>query len=790
MKKTLHILFAALAATAALAGCTKEITSPSFEKDKVNSEGSRVIAVSFASQTKTILDGFQPKFANKDSILISNGEALDTCEVKVDGKGATITTNLTGPLTAVYPYTAAKMNESNLNQIDTVLVSTVQSGKFADANICMAKMTKIDEDNLTFINKTAVLRFYVDGSIGVKSIEISSSENIAGEGTGQDTTITVDAGELNTLDKVADGPDKRICYVAVKSGVNARSLKFSSVTATQGDSPVVKSPSADITLEAGKMYNAFIPYYIKVKVGDNPEDYQRWGYCNVGAFLPEEPGDYFAWGEIQGRKIDDGLNTFKDGHVFSWETCPFNGNNSTYNEASLSAVKDKECPSGILAEKNDAAAVNWGGDWRMPTKAEFDKLISSNGVAPSGFMNEVLSINGTALRFLAAGSGNGKNLASAGSYGRYWTLSLNTENRDKAFYFKFSNTEVCTADDYRFLGQSIRPFYGDLVLPEEEQDLVNVSEGERANCYIVKGNGLYCFDATVKGCSSESVGAASSASVVWKSFGTDKTPADGDLVYNVQLKDNLIYFNATDQKGNAVVAVKDENGNILWSWHIWLADAPADQVYANNAGTMMDRNLGATSTSGAGALGLLYQWGRKDPFPSSSSVSTSTQAASTIFSWSYKNAPQTPEWSVSNPDTFIKGTSVSNSDWTTQNDNLWASSKTKYDPCPAGYRVPDGGDAGVWSKAGFGDTASRGLWNYGYNFDVLEGDGTVWYPSAGYIYYEDAAFGHASSYGGYWSCAPRGFQAYCLTFGSNYVNCSDNHPRADAQSVRCLKIQD
>ena len=51
MKKTLHILFAALAATAALAGCTKEITSPSFEKDKVNSEGSRVIAVSFASQT-------------------------------------------------------------------------------------------------------------------------------------------------------------------------------------------------------------------------------------------------------------------------------------------------------------------------------------------------------------------------------------------------------------------------------------------------------------------------------------------------------------------------------------------------------------------------------------------------------------------------------------------------------------------------------------------------------------------------------------------------------------------
>ena len=68
-----------------------------------------------------------------------------------------------------------------------------------------------------------------------------------------------------------------------------------------------------------------------------------------------------------------------------------------------------------------------------------------------------------------------------------------------------------------------------------------------------------------------------------------------------------IYFNATDRKGNAVIAAKDSQRNIVWSWHIWLTDQPEEWVYANEAGTIMDRNLGATSATpgDVGALGLL-----------------------------------------------------------------------------------------------------------------------------------------------------------------------------------------
>ena len=83
-----------------------------------------------------------------------------------------------------------------------------------------------------------------------------------------------------------------------------------------------------------------------------------------------------------------------------------------------------------------------------------------------------------------------------------------------------------------------------------------------------------------------------------------------------------IHFTTGDMEGNALIALCNADGDILWSWHIWFTDDPRGQEYYNNAGTMMDRNLGATSATpgDVGALGLLYQWGRKDPFLGSSSI--------------------------------------------------------------------------------------------------------------------------------------------------------------------------
>ena len=329
--------------------------------------------------------------------------------------------------------------------------------------------------------------------------------------------------------------------------------------------------------------------------------------------------------------------------------------------------------------------------------------------------------------------------------------------------------------------------------------------GETANCYIVSSSGKYKFK-TVKGNSKESVGQVVLAEVLWESFGTSTTPNVGDLIKSVSYEDGYIVFQTADafKEGNAVIAAKDASGTILWSWHIWLTDQPQGQVYYNNAGTMMDRNLGATSATpgDVGALGLLYQWGRKDPFLGSSSILSSRIDESTI-AWpsavSSNSSKGTIAYATANPTTFITYNS-SNYDWyytgsSSTDDTRWTTSdKTKsiYDPCPAGWRVPDGGDNGVWSKA-LGSSSDfeqeYSSSNEGMNFSLKFGSAsTIWYPASGYCVNSDGRLALVGSSGDYWSASPYNSSAYGLDFSRNgSVNPSYYYFRAYGQSVRCLQ---
>ena len=338
-----------------------------------------------------------------------------------------------------------------------------------------------------------------------------------------------------------------------------------------------------------------------------------------------------------------------------------------------------------------------------------------------------------------------------------------------------------------------------------EGGVVDLSENGTANSYIVSAAGSYKFS-TVKGNSSASVGTVSKAEVLWESFGTDVTPNVGDLVKNISYKNGEVTFQTADTftRGNAVIAAKDADGNILWSWHIWLTDQPEEQVYYNNAGTMMDRNLGATSATpgDVGALGLLYQWGRKDPFLGSSSISSDIEAKST-GTWpsavSSNSTNGTIEYATAYPTTFIIYNS-SNFDWyytgslSTDNTRWTTSTATKsiYDPCPSGWRVPDGGDNGVWSKAlgsssYYNDTYNDA--NKGINFSGKFGSAsTIWYPASGCRDNSDGSFFRVGYNGYYWSASPSSDSACRLCFYSNgNVYPSYDYDRSGGHAVRCVK---
>ena len=328
-----------------------------------------------------------------------------------------------------------------------------------------------------------------------------------------------------------------------------------------------------------------------------------------------------------------------------------------------------------------------------------------------------------------------------------------------------------------------------------------------ANCYIVTTADTYAFKA-VKGNSSESVGNIASVEVLWESFGTHNTPNVGELVKNVSYSNGEITFTATHMKGNAVIAAKDALGEILWSWHIWLTDQPQEQEYYNNAGVMMDRNLGATSATPGyvGSLGLLYQWGRKDPFLASSSISSPVEAKSTI-TWPKPVLSDSSTgkiyYTIANPTTFIYVNYLNNknSDWyytgseSTDNTRWTPSNRAKsiYDPCPAGWRVPDGGENGVWSKAlgSSSDFRNDSLFDQidkGMNLQGRLGSNQkiIWYPASGCRYYTDGDL-YVGDSGSCWSASPADYRAYSMNIDTYGISPSISSSRAFGYSVRCIK---
>lgn len=158
----------------------------------------------------------------------------------------------------------------------------------------------------------------------------------------------------------------------------------------------------------------------------------------------------------------------------------------------------------------------------------------------------------------------------------------------------------------------------------------NLSKAGTANCYIAKSGASYRFDASVKGNGKgdgnsqyiakygvELKGGAY-AMLVWEStFDGDKTRSTkiiaDEPIYNAETGE--IHFTTGEIEGNASVALCSAKGDILWSWHIWVTNAEIGTSPSKNL-MWLDRNIGALSNEVGDIAnrGVLYQWGRKDPF--------------------------------------------------------------------------------------------------------------------------------------------------------------------------------
>lgn len=193
----------------------------------------------------------------------------------------------------------------------------------------------------------------------------------------------------------------------------------------------------------------------------------KWATCNVGATTPEDYGDYFAWGETEPYYTE---GHSQDNPCTSWITGKTGYNWASYRLCKGSSLTmTKYCTSssyGTVDNKttlelaDDAAYKNWGGSWRMPTKAEQDELLTKCTWTWTTQGNvkgyKVTGPNGNSIFLPAAGYRGEGSLDSAGSGGYYWSSSLSTSYSGSAYYLDFGSSNVSSSDHGRSYGQSVR----------------------------------------------------------------------------------------------------------------------------------------------------------------------------------------------------------------------------------------------------------------------------------------------------------------------------------------------
>ena len=300
----------------------------------------------------------------------------------------------------------------------------------------------------------------------------------------------------------------------------------------------------------------------------------------------------------------------------------------------------------------------------------------------------------------------------------------------------------------------------------------------------------------------------------------------------------FVHFRVPQDKiknGNAVIAVKNASGTVMWSWHLWFdhsdvlntvdctnytgyhykftkqtlgfayrkwdssaydkprkARVKVEQTIANG-GTKQFAYIDITQNPGnvKEISSTLYQFGRKDALPGVQTVSDGSFNEDGGNNMSVTNGIRNPETFYTRGSSWYNGYSQYNlwsMDNTVTDGNDNAVVKTIYDPCPAGFHMPASNAFTGFTTNGQGNGPKNvsGAWDYGWNFNnkITSPDATVYFPASGYRGYV-GSLGAVGYFGFSWSAVPNNtYYGYFLILNSGNVVPQNTNYRSFGYSVR------
>ena len=477
--------------------------------------------------------------------------------VSLDNTSITMTEGTTQTLTAtVAPENATDKSvtwSSNNISVATVSSSGVVTAKAAGT----ATITVKTNDS----GKTATCTVTVKAAtISVTGISLDKTSLSLTVGDTQTLTATITPSNATDKSVTWSSNNTSVATVSSTGVVTVNNVGLAVITVATNDGNLTASCS---------VIGYAIPDIVDLGIG------VKWGSFNLGAVKPEDSGYYYPWGYTEPEAFSHNDFIFFSLELYKWYNIS-DRTLSKYCTVSSYGSNGFTDNKTVLDNEDDAAYVNLGTEWRIPTKEECTRLIDNcswewsvrNGI--NGY--KVTGPNGNSIFLPVAGYGNTTQFNDYGSRGYIWSSSLKTDYPYSANMLRFGSSSIECSALIRDLLLPIRPVYG-------ESSIISVTgvSLDKTSLTLTAGD-TQTLTATV------SPSTATDKSVTWSSSNTSVATVSSSGVVTAKAA------------GSATITVKTNDGGKTATCSVTVNAATVSVTGVSLDKTSLSMSVGDTQT--------------------------------------------------------------------------------------------------------------------------------------------------------------------------------------------------